>query len=57
MFVARRDETGKKALEHGGVARVVKRRGLMVGRSNTHPHKFRHKSADAWLDADGDPAP
>jgi hypothetical protein len=33
---------------------MIERRGILIGRPGTH-HEFRHKLADDWLDAGGDP--
>jgi site-specific recombinase XerD len=40
-------------LGHGGIAQMVKRRGVEAGVGHVHPHQFRHTFAHRWLHSGG----
>lgn len=44
---------GRGALTGDGIARMLYRRGAMIGLPRLHPHQFRHTLADDWLEAGG----
>ncbi|WP_232303740.1 site-specific integrase [Pseudofrankia sp. DC12] len=44
---------GRHALTGDGIARMLYRRGALIGLPRLHPHQFRHTLADDWLEAGG----
>nr|WP_163554506.1 site-specific integrase [Candidatus Frankia alpina] len=44
---------GRRAFGGDGLARMLYRRGAVIGLPRLHPHQFRHTLADDWLEAGG----
>lgn len=42
-------EKGRGAMLSGGIAQMLKRRGLAAGIAGLHPHQLRHSAVHAWL--------
>jgi len=42
-------EKGRGPMQSGGVAQMLKRRGLAAGIAGLHPHQLRHSAVHAWL--------
>jgi integrase/recombinase XerC len=42
-------EKGRGAMLSGGIAQMLKRRGLSAGIAGLHPHQLRHSAVHAWL--------
>jgi integrase len=36
-------------MQSGGIAQMLKRRGLAAGIAGLHPHQLRHSAVHAWL--------
>ena len=42
-------EKGRGSMQSGGIAQMLKRRGLAAGIAGLHPHQLRHSAVHAWL--------
>lgn len=42
-------EKGRGAMQSGGIAQMLKRRGLAAGIAGLHPHQLRHSAVHTWL--------
>jgi site-specific recombinase XerD len=42
-------EKGRGPMQSGGIAQMLKRRGLAAGIAGLHPHQLRHSAVHAWL--------
>jgi site-specific recombinase XerD len=42
-------EKGRRPMHAGGIAQMLKRRGLAAGIAGLHPHQLRHSAVHAWL--------
>lgn len=42
-------EKGRGAMLSGGIAQMLKRRGLAAGIAGLHPHQLRHSAVHTWL--------